>query len=100
MSGPGQAGVDDNPWFYRVLGVAIGAVVSVVGRLVVDLNEGSARVAFVVIALYMVAFGVYWLRSAPLAQSYGRSRHPLDVIIGHAALWGGVALGVGGLLLL
>lgn len=90
----------DNPWFYRLLGLAIGAALSTVGRLATDLDEGSARVAYIVIAVYMVAFGVYWLRSTPLAQSYGQSKHSLDVVVGCAMLLAGVALGVGGLLVL
>lgn len=90
----------DNPWFYRLLGLAIGAALSTVGRLAVDLDEGSARVAYVVIALYMVGFGVYWLRSTPLAQSYGQSKYFLDVVVGCATLLVGVALGIGGLFVL
>jgi hypothetical protein len=90
----------DNPWFYRVLGLAVGAALATVGRLAADLNDRSARVAYAVITVYMLAFGVYWLLSAPLAQSYGRSKHPWDVVVGCAMLVGGVAVGVGGLLVL
>jgi hypothetical protein len=90
----------DNPWFYRLLGLAIGAALSTVGRLAADLNEGSARIAYVVIALYMIAFGVYWLRTLPLAPSYGQGKHTLDVIVGCLALLGGVAIGIGGLVVL
>lgn len=84
----------DNPWFYRLLGLAIGLAITSVLRLAMRASASDATWIYLAVAAYMIAFGAYWLYGMPLSQSYGERRRVVDVVVGLATLVVGIGLGI------
>ena len=89
----------DSPWFYRLLGIAIGVILTSLVRLSGRLDGTNARLVYVGLALYILAFGAYWLHAMPVSASYGEGKRSVDVVVGLGALLIGTGLGIGVFLL-
>ncbi len=83
----------DAPWFYRVLGLFVGAAAAGAVRVAATPGSLNAKWIYLCVAAYLVLFGAFWVRFKPVTQSYGEGKRPLDVAVGVISLVSGLALG-------